>query len=121
MIKVRSAADMAAILKAPPDTTVSEILLDHVARLSEYEGYSLEELAHFLIVQPGDQICDVDRALGFDILSALPELATLHAGWWELTFVPSDDGLGGRVVLIKDVPGLDTQLASYCRRHAQPA
>ena len=121
MINIRTAADMAETLRAPPDTTVSGILLDHVARLSEYEGYSMEELANFLIVQAGDRICDVDRALGFDILSAWPELAILHAGWWELVFVPSDDGLGGRVVLIKDDPNLNAELLGYCRSHAQPA
>ena len=122
MIHTKSAADLAAILMAPPDATVSEILLDHVARLSEYEGYTLEELAHFIIVQPGDDVESVDRSLGFDILSASPELATSHIGWgWELVFVLSDDGLGGRVVLIKDEPGLDPRLVSYCRGFAQPA
>ena len=119
---IQTAADMAVTLTAPPDPTVSEILLDYVARLSGYEGYSIEELAHFLIVEAGDQICDVNRALGFDILSTWPELATLHAGWgWELVFVPSDDGLGGRVVLIPDDSGVETELLSYCRSHAQPA
>lgn len=122
MITIRNAAEMAEIQSAPPDTTLSEILLDHVTRLSEYEDNSLEELAHFIIVQPGDDVESVDRLLGFDILSASPELATSHTGWgWELIFVPSDDGLGGRVILIKDEPGLDPTLVSYCRGFAQPA
>ena len=121
MILIKSAVDMAAILSAPPDATVSGILLDHVARLSEYEDYNLEELAHFIIIQPGDALAAVDRALGFHIREVAPELALIHPGWWELMFVPSDDGLGGRVVLIKDDPYLDLELLSFCRTHAQPA
>lgn len=120
MLLIQTAADMAATLRAPPDITVSQILLDHVSRLSEYEGYSLEELAHFLIVQPGDRLGDIDRALGFELARATPEYVDRHDGWYELVVLISDGGFGW-VVVIQDDPGVDGALLSLCRDHAQLA
>lgn len=117
---IQSAADMAAILRASSDTTVGHILLDHVSRLSEYEGYSLEELAHFLIVQTGDRLREIDCALGFELAGATPEYVDRHDGWYELVVVISDGGFDW-VVIIQDDPGVDDALLRLCRDHAQLA
>ncbi|QDM40634.1 hypothetical protein [Altererythrobacter sp. TH136] len=119
-IAIRTAAQLAALLEQPPDYVASGILLDHVARLTEYEGYSPEELAHFLIVCPGDELCDVNRVLGFDLAATPPEYVDPHDGWYEMAVVISDAGFGW-VILIKDDPAVDAALLSICRDHVQPA
>lgn len=119
-IAIRTANQLAALLEQPPDNVACGILLDHVARLSEYEGYSLEELAHFLIVSPGDELSDVNRVLGLDLARTPPEYVDPHDGWFELVVVVSDDGFGW-VILIKDDPAMDAHLLSICRDHVHPA
>jgi hypothetical protein len=62
MLVIRTAEEMACALEAPPDPILHTRLTDHWERLQEYADYALEELATFLIVQPGDTAEDINAA-----------------------------------------------------------
>jgi hypothetical protein len=100
----------------------------------ENPEYSLEELARFVIVEPGDRPEALAGELGFDPLAArwdgtrfgAPgfsppfEIAEEHAAWYELVFVLSDDGFGLEVFVPK-APGVDPELIALCAAYAVPA
>lgn len=113
MLIIIDSAEMAAALSTITDTTLKRILSARVEQLAEYVGYELGELAHFLIVQPGDTIDAIEAALGFSPIANPVEVITDHDGWCEATFIVSDDGFGW-VVLVPDDPRVPLQLLKPC-------
>jgi hypothetical protein len=101
MLTITNSADMATALSTLTDATLKRILTDRVEQLAEYDGCDLGELAHFLIVQPGDNLDAIEAALGFSPLTALAEVITDYGGWFEAVFILSDDGFGW-VLLVPD-------------------
>jgi len=59
MIVIRTAEDMARALDSPPDAELHALLQAHEARLAEWD---LQDLAVFVIVQPGDTLTAVEVA-----------------------------------------------------------
>jgi hypothetical protein len=62
MIIIRTAEEMARALDSPLHPEMKQLLQNHWAHLSEYEGYSLEELALFIITEPTDTLADIEAA-----------------------------------------------------------
>ena len=87
---VRDRAGIAAITDEPLRTVIEQ----RVQSLSEFDAHELDELATFVVVQPGDTLEALDAQLGFSVLDATPELIEEHAGYFEIVFVVSDDGYG---------------------------
>lgn len=114
MLTITNSAEMARVLSTMTDTTLKRILTDRVEQLAEYDGYDLGELAHLLIVQPGDTLEAIEAALGFSPISNLCEMLSDHGGWFEAVFILSDDGFGW-VVLVPDDPAIPTKLRELCR------
>lgn len=114
MLTITNSAEMATALSTITDTTLKRILTDRVEQLSEYDGYDLGELAHFLIVQRADTLDAIEGALGFSPLTNLVELITDHGGWFEAVFILSDDGFGW-VLLVPDDPAAPPDLLVLCR------
>lgn len=97
-------------------------------------GVELGELAHFHVVQPGDDTAAVEAALGFPVDANLVDGARFgdpdftpswewiedHDGVWEAAFVLSDDGFG-HVLFVPDRTGIDPRLLALCRDHLTPA
>lgn len=91
MHTITSSAAMAAYLAQPLDPTLRRILTVRVEQLAEYEGYDLRELAHFLIVEPGDALDAIEDALSFTFATHDAETVTDHSGWIEAVYLVSDD------------------------------
>jgi hypothetical protein len=124
---------MAQFLSASTDTALVSIL----ARRSEQLSLDVEELAqfaHFLVIQPGDSLGGITAELGFSPLSNFAdgkrfgdpdfmpswEWIEDHGGWFELTYVLSDDGFGW-ILLVQDSEGVESELLALCRQHGECA
>lgn len=114
MLTITNSAEMARVLSTMTDTTLKRILTDRVEQLAEYDGYDLGELAHFLIVQPGDTLDTIEAALGYSPITSLCEVVIDHGGWLEAVFIVSDDGFGW-VLLVPDDPAAPPDLRELCR------
>jgi hypothetical protein len=121
MHTITSSAAMATFLAQPLDPTLRRILTDRSERLADYDGYDLGELAHFLIVQPGDTVEAIEAALGFSPVTHGAEAVTDHGGWVEAVFVLSDDGFGW-VLLVPNTPAVPAELLPLlaCSEHRPP-
>ena len=109
-------------------------------RISETVEYAdqFSDLVFFVVVQPGDDIADVDEALGFPVMvnrfdgiafgepGFTPSWDVLaeHPGWFELVFVLSQDGNGVTVFVSKTggtaeaAQGTPAELLAMCRAYA---
>lgn len=121
MYTIKTSAEMAAFLAQPIDPKLHRILLHKVEQLAEYDGYDLGELAHFLIVHPGDTVEAIEAALGFSPTMQGAEAFTDHGGWVEAVFVLSDDGFGW-VLLVPNTPAIPSELPQllHCSEHRPP-
>ena len=118
MIVIRTAEEMARALDSPFNPTLKQRLQGHWDRLSEWADYELSELAVFLIVQPGDTLEQAETAFGQPLVRDskfcfLPELIDQHGGWFEVTFILSDDGFG-LILLVQIDPHADNELIAAC-------
>lgn len=122
MIVIRTAEEMARALASPPPADLACVLQEHVARLADCPGYTLADLALFVIVEPGDLLTEIVAACPLGLLKVgdgeaeftLPaELGRIHAGWIELTFILSDDGFG-LVLFVSKAAGTNSVLLTAC-------
>lgn len=123
MIVIRTAEEMACALDAPLDPELKHCLQAHWERLAEYDDYTLDELALFAIVEPGNTLADIASTLGMRLVAEgdfalTPELIEQHADWIEATFILSDDGYG-LILLVEDSPATDPTLLAACLKHLQ--
>lgn len=99
MIVIRTAEELASALALPLDPYLLLRLTVHRDRLLEYEDYAVEELALFLVVQPGDTLEHVNAASGVTLVrngtfTFTPETIDRQGDWLEVLFILSDDGFG---------------------------
>lgn len=131
MLIIRDSADMQRALSGPIDPDLKTILLNRLGLLAEFSAWDLSELAHFVIVQPGDPIADIEQALGFSPFvnfvdgarypdpSFEPSWEHLVARglWFDFVFALSDSGFGINL-LVPDGDGVNTNLLQLCRTYA---
>lgn len=116
---ISTAAEMAACLISASDPEIRSLLQEHAERLAEYEGFALSELATFAIIASGDQVEALEHILNSPLLTdsgsfALTlELIARHTGWYEATFILSDDGFA-LVLFIAIECGIDPKLLAAC-------
>lgn len=117
-------------LDAVEDPELQALIRQRISETAEYVDH-FSELVYFVIVQPGDDIADIDEALGFPILSnrfdgihfgqagITPSWDVLaeHAGWFELVFVTGDDG-NGVTLFVSRTQGTPAELLTMCRAYA---
>lgn len=113
MLTITDCAEMAHLLSTITDATLKRILTDRVEQLAEYDGYDLGELAHFLIVQPGDNMDVIKASLGFSLQSCPIEAITNYEGWQEVCIIVDDFGFGW-CILVPDDPAIPTELRQLC-------
>ena len=133
MITIYDSADMAQILSGPIDPDLKFILLERLDILAEFSEWDLADLAHFIIVEPGDDIEAIERELGINPLVNIVddarypdpafepsfEFCIARKGYFDLTFALSDSGLG-LVLLVPDQDGIEPALLELCREYAKP-
>ena len=133
MITIYDSADMAQILSGPIDLDLKAILLERLALLAEFSEWDLADLAHFIIVEPGDSIEAIESELGINPLVNIVddarypdpafepsfEFCIARIGYFDLTFALCDSGLG-LCLLVPDCEGVVPQLLEMCRVYATP-
>lgn len=133
MIEIRDAQAMRRAIDTATDMELRDLLARRFEQLGFVEGYDLGELAHFLVLQPGDTIEALDAALGFSVLTnfvdgtpfgdptfvSSAEWISDHGGWFEMAYVLTDDGFGW-IVFVPKVEGIDARLLSMCFDNALP-
>ena len=131
MITIYDSADMAHILSGPIDHNLKAILLGRLEMLEEFSDWDLADLAHFLIVEPGDCIEAIARELGVNPLinivddACFPdksfqpsfEFCIARKGYFDLTFALSDSGQA-LVLLVPNQEGVEPTLLELCRAYA---
>ena len=108
MITIRDSQSMEFALSCPLDPLLKQLLLKRLDMLSEFSDFDLSELAHFVIVEPGDTLATIEAELGFSPFvnfvagARYPDPAYTpswewlidHGLWFELVFALSDGGFG---------------------------
>ena len=131
MITIYDSADMAHVLSKPIDHNLKAILLERLELLSEFSDWDLADLAHFIIVEPGDCLESIERELGVNPLVNIVdnahypqpsfepsfEFCIARIGYFDLTFALCDSGLG-LCLLVPDRKGVVPQLLELCREYA---
>lgn len=118
---IRSGEDMAHAIANPPDPEIGALLQGQVERLAEYEGFDLAELAMFAIGFPGDTLDSIEEGLGRCLIDSTgtfmhpPEIIARHGGWYEATFILSDDGYG-LVFYVPIASATEPRLLTACER-----
>lgn len=89
------------------------------------------DLGPIVVVESGDTLADIERAAGVPIATNLVDGAVFPGpafmpsweacegehGWYEITYVTSDDG-GGAVIFLPDRDGIDPTLRAIVQAHA---
>jgi len=131
MLSLRTTAAMERAAATHPDPELRRLLAERMHQLrSNYDG-ELEEIVHFLIVEPGDTPREVEAELGFSPLRNVVDGACFgdpeftpswewiqcHGRWFELVYILSDDGFGA-IIWIANGPGTEFDLHSLCLEYA---
>ena len=106
-------------IRGAPDAVpqLASFINRRLQELSEYDGYELDQLVNIIVVECCDSLDAVNVALGFEVQERQAEVIEAHIGWYELTYVLSDDGFG-LVVYVPDSPDIAPQLLRLCREQA---
>lgn len=130
MLSIRSSADMEAALGTMLDPALRALLTERRDQLADDAGLDLAELAHIIVVRPGDTLAAVEAETGVPVGSNLVDGSRLGepgftpsfeyverhpGGWWEGVMILSDDGFG-IVLLVPDRIDVDPALPLLLRR-----
>jgi hypothetical protein len=129
MLSVRDEASLLRALELPIDDRLKHLLRERRTQLG-YD-FDLTELAHFLIVQPNDELSAIEQALGFSVLvnqvdgsrfgdpdfSPSSEWIADHGFCFEAVFIFEDSGFG-HVLLVPNLPAVNAELIALCSQHA---
>lgn len=116
------------------DPAIRELLSARLAMLGEEEPYDPSVSGYFIVLEPGDQHLELDRQLGFPVLSnrwdgstfgepgfaPSTEILEEYPTCYDLVFILSDDGYGVEIFVPKQ-PGVDDRLLALCEQFARPA
>ena len=133
MITIYDSADMARVLSGPVDPNLKSILLERLDILAEFSEWDLADLAHFIIVEPGDCIDAIETELGISPFVNLVdgvrypdsrfqpnwEHCIVRKRYFDLTFALCDAGLA-ICLLVPDRDDIESQLLELCREYATP-
>jgi hypothetical protein len=108
MLSIYDSVSMDFALSCPLDPVLKKLLLRRLDMLSEFSDFDLSELAHFVIVEPGDTLATIEAELGFSPFINFVDGAKFgdadftpswewliaHGPWFECVFTRSDAGVG---------------------------
>ena len=133
MITIYDSADMARVLSGPIDPDLKAILLGRLELLADFSDWDLADLAHFNIVESGDNIDAIERELTFSPMicfdghrfpddrfsSGMWEFCITRKGYFDLTFALSDAG-PSNCLLVPDRDDIEPALLELCRIYSAP-
>lgn len=116
---ITDAAAMADALASSLDPAVKRLLAQRRDQLlADTDGnYDLGELAHWIVVAPGDPFAAIEAAAGFPLDEHPWEWVLDHHGVFEAPIIVSDCGFG-IVLIVPDSEGVDPTLISLLRADA---
>ena len=131
MQSIYDTSDMERILSGPIDPDLKAILLGRLELLADFSEWDLADLAHFIIVEPGDNIGAIERALTFSPMvcfdghrfpderftAGMWEFCIARKGYFDLTFALCDAGLAN-CLLVPDRDEIEPTLLKLCRIYA---
>lgn len=127
MIVIRTAEELARALDSPLHPEIKQVLQTKRDMLAEYEGFSLEELAEFVIVQAGDALAEIEAGASMELIDPEAEQPTFaigperieqHSTFFEVLFILCDDGFGVLLFVPRDA-GTDPTLVAACEHELQ--
>ena len=133
MITIYDSADMQRVLSGPIDPDLKAILLGRLELLADFSEWDLADLAHFIVVEPGDSNEAIEKELGlspfvnlvdgarYPYAAFVPsfEFCIARKGYFDLTFCRSDAGLAN-CLLVPDRDDIEPTLLELCRLYATP-
>ena len=133
MITIYNSSEMQLILSGPIDPDLKAILLGRLELLADFSDWDLSDLAHFLIVGPGDSIDSIVSEFAISPFINLVdgarypdavfvpsfEFCIARKGYFDLTFCRSDAGLAN-CLLVPDRDDIEPTLLELCRLYATP-
>jgi hypothetical protein len=120
MLNITNSAGLARALDSPLDGAIKRLLIERRDQLAEYVEKDIAELAHWIVVDPGDSAEAIDTVAGFPIIADPSfEWVMNHGGLFELPTILSDDGFGV-VLFVPDIDGIAPTLLTLCRERAEP-
>lgn len=131
MRELRTTASMEAALQSDIDPAIRDLIAKRMVQLGQNVVGDLGNVVHFIIVEPGDHMSVIDKAVGFSLLVNLVDGTTLgdpyfvpsfewiedHQSFFELVYLLTDDGFG-TIVLVHDHPGIEFDIHMLCLEHA---
>ena len=123
MLIITDAAGLTRALHSMLDPAIKQLLtVRRNQLLADTNGeYGIGELAHWIVVEPGDTLAAVSMSVGFPITPDPPwEWVLDHSGIYEAPVVTSDSGFG-IVLIMSDEQGIDPALLTLLRCDAVPA
>ncbi len=129
MLFIRGPTDLTSV----DDPLLRDLVSLRLSQLSNGEPYRPEIHGELLVVQPGDRVDGIERAVGFPILTNVidgtrygeadftpaSEVIEAHATAFEIVFATHDDF--GFAVFVPKHPSIDVELMRFCVTHAVPA
>ena len=127
MLTIKNGEELAHALTLPIDLRLKEILFQRRDQL----GGSLEDIARFVIVQPGDSLSALETELGFSVFQNVAdgtrfgepdftpgwEWLADHGHAWEMVFILDDSGFA-HVVVVQSSPMQNRLLRALCITYA---
>ncbi|WP_298200378.1 hypothetical protein [Novosphingobium sp.] len=110
---IRSLSDLDSTI----DPAVTRLVRKRLEMLAEYGD---DELAVIFIPEAGDSLADVEQATGLTFADPAWEWVLDHGKLYEAPLIISDDGFA-HVLIVTDAPGIDPDMLSHLRAHAQAA
>lgn len=116
------------------DERIRALVSQRFDELAVYAPYDPDEIGFFVLVEPGDDIAQVERDSDCPLVSSAlddsvrygdPDYAPAceyveeHPNCYEVVFVFSDSGYG-RIVFVPKAGGIDPLLLRYCAEFATP-
>lgn len=123
MLKLVDDAAIAAAIASGLDPDLHRTIAARRAQLLQDTGgdYDISDLAHWIVVAPGDGLPAIEPELGVSLYPDPPWEWVLHHGsHFEAAIVIDDSGFGS-VLLVPDAQGVDHDLLKLLRMHAQRA
>jgi hypothetical protein len=124
MLTITDGGSLSRALSMPLDARLKRLLIERRDQL----GGDIEDIARFIVVQPGDDLDALETALGFSVLqnqvdgrrfgdlefSPSWEWLADHGYCFELVFIFDDSGFA-HVVLVESFQGIDPELLNLCQ------
>ncbi|WP_156360065.1 hypothetical protein [Sphingomonas sp. Leaf10] len=111
MLSIRDTAALNSAMADCMPRELQDVLMRRRDQITEDGQYDLSDLAHMIVVEPGDTLTALEAEAGMPLTDDLPfEFIERHPGGWsEAVIILSDDGFG-LAFFVPDGDAIDPEL-----------